>query len=134
MHFLEGWGISLRLTYFVDFLARAIRRVVVLGAEAASSMIFFIIFLVFGAYADGFITAAGGLLKDSEIMLLPEGAKMMTIECGMRFLTDYLSGDTYFKTKYPEHNLVRSKAQFKLLQSVEAHQAEMQAFIAEVVK
>jgi hypothetical protein len=40
MHFLEGWGISQRLTYFVDFFARAIRRVVVLGAEAASSMIF----------------------------------------------------------------------------------------------
>jgi hypothetical protein len=52
----------------------------------------------------------------------------------VRFLADYINGDTYYKIQYPEHNLVRSKAQFKLLQSVEAHQAEMQAFIAEIVK
>jgi hypothetical protein len=52
----------------------------------------------------------------------------------VRFLADYINGDTYYKIQYPEHNLVRSKAQFKLLQSVEAHQAEMQAFIAEVLK
>ena len=49
----------------------------------------------------------------------------------VRFLADYINGDTYYRIKYPEHNLVRSKAQFKLLQSVEAHQQEMQAFIAE---
>ena len=51
----------------------------------------------------------------------------------VRFLADYINGDTYYKIQYPEHNLVRSKAQFKLLQSVEAHQPEMQAFIAEVM-
>ena len=44
---------------------------------------------------------------------------------------DLMSGDTYYKTQYPQHNLVRSKAQFKLLPRVEAHQQEMQAFIAE---
>ena len=48
----------------------------------------------------------------------------------VRFLADYLNGDTYYKTAYPGHNLVRTRAQFKLLQSAEAHEAEMQAFIA----
>jgi hypothetical protein len=47
-----------------------------------------------------------------------------------RFLADYLNGDTYYKTKYPLHNLDRSKAQYKLLQSIEANYPEMQAFIA----
>ena len=74
---------------------------------------------LFAAYAEGFVTAAGGLLKNSEIMLLPEGAKMMTIECGMRFLTDYLQGDTYFKTAYAEHNLVRCRTQLKLVKEME---------------
>ena len=49
----------------------------------------------------------------------------------METFKDLMSGDTYYKTQYPEHNLVRSKAQYKLLQSVEAHQQEMQAYIAE---
>ena len=49
----------------------------------------------------------------------------------VRFLADYINGDTYYKTAYPEHNLVRSKAQFKLLQSAEACVPEMQAFIQE---
>ena len=47
----------------------------------------------------------------------------------VRFLADYINGDTYYRIQYPEHNLVRSKAQFKLLQSVEEHQAQMQEFI-----
>ena len=49
----------------------------------------------------------------------------------MEAFKDLMSGDTYYKTQYPQHNLVRSKAQFKLLQSVETHQQKMQAFIAE---
>ena len=49
----------------------------------------------------------------------------------MEIFKDLMSGDTYYKTQYPQHNLVRSKAQFKLLQSVEAHQQERQAGIAE---
>ena len=47
------------------------------------------------------------------------------------FLADYINGDTYYKIKYPEHNLVRTKAQFKLLQSVEEHTPEMEAYIKE---
>ncbi len=47
------------------------------------------------------------------------------------FLADYINGDTYYKIKYPEHNLVRTKAQFKLLQSAEEHTPEMKEFIKE---
>ena len=69
---------------------------------------------LFETYARGYLEGCGGGLADEEAMLMPEGAKMMTLECGMRFLTDYLSGDTYFRTAYPEHNLVRARTQIKL--------------------
>ena len=74
---------------------------------------------LFKAYTEGFLENLKEDFGSSEIMLLPEGAKMMTVECGMRFLTDYLSGDTYFKTKYPEHNLDRCRTQFKLVKEME---------------
>lgn len=74
---------------------------------------------LFEAYVEGFLEDLKDDFSESEIMLLPEGAKMMTIECGMRFLADYLSGDTYFKTKYPEHNLDRCRTQFKLVEEME---------------
>ena len=80
---------------------------------------------LFDIYANGYICGCGGTLSKEEIMLMPEGAKMMTIECGMRFLTDYLQGDTYFKIKYPEHNLVRCRTQFKLVFEMEKHWNEM---------
>ena len=83
----------------------------------------------FKIYVEGFLAGCGGELPDSEIMLLPEGAKMMTIEVGMRFLTDYLEGDTYFKTKYPEHNLVRSHTQLKLVAEMEKNWDEMKNIV-----
>ena len=75
---------------------------------------------MFGIYTKGFLEGCGGQLINSEIMLLPEGAKMMTIECGMRFLADYLAGDTYFKIAYPEHNLDRCRTQLKLVADMES--------------
>lgn len=80
---------------------------------------------LYKAYLKGFLDGCGGRLKSSEIMLLPEGAKMMTIECGMRFLGDYINGDTYFKTAYPEHNLVRARTQLKLVSEMEEKWALM---------
>ena len=68
-------------------------------------------------------------LTEAELDLLPAGAKMMTLECGMRFLTDYIDGDTYFKTAYPEHNLVRCRTQFKLVEEMESMWDEMKAVI-----
>ena len=56
----------------------------------------------------------------------------MTFECGMRFLTDYINGDTYFKTAYPEHNLVRARNQFALVADMEKKMDEMNRIIAEI--
>ena len=83
----------------------------------------------FEIYTKGFLDGCGGELPDSEIMLLPEGAKMMTMEVGMRFLTDYLEGDTYFKTKYAEHNLIRCRTQFKLVAEMEKNWDEMKKIV-----
>ena len=85
---------------------------------------------LFETYAKGFLTGCGGSLPHSEIMLLPEGAKMMTIECGMRFLADYLEGDTYFRTHYPTHNLDRCRTQFKLVADMEAKWDKMKEIVA----
>lgn len=86
---------------------------------------------LFKAYTKGYMAGCDGKLKDTEIMLLPEGAKMMTIECGMRFLTDYLNGDTYFKINYPDHNLVRARTQLKLVSEMEEKWEEMKKAVKE---
>ena len=85
---------------------------------------------LFRAYADGFLSACGEALTPTEIETLPMAARLMTFECGMRFLTDYLSGDTYFKIHYPEHNLVRCKTQFKLVSDMEKKHDDMMKIIA----
>ncbi len=82
---------------------------------------------LFETYLRGYLEGCGGKLGADEIRLLPEGAKMMTLECGMRFLADYLQGDVYFKTAYPEHNLVRCHTQFRLVECMEEHWHEMKA-------
>ena len=74
---------------------------------------------LFDLYAKGFIEGCAGRLTDREIELLPMGAKVMTFECGMRFLTDYLQGDRYFKIHREEHNLDRCRTQFKLVEDME---------------
>ncbi len=75
---------------------------------------------LFELYTKGFLEGCGGKLTDKEIELLPMGAKVMTFECGMRFLTDYLQGDVYFKTHRAGHNLDRCRTQFKLVSDMEA--------------
>jgi hypothetical protein len=74
---------------------------------------------LFETYTKGFIEGCGGKLTQKEIELLPMGAKIMTYECGMRFLTDYLQGDTYFKIERPGQNLDRARTQFKLVSDME---------------
>lgn len=83
----------------------------------------------FEIYVKGFLKGSENKLTSDEIMLLPEGAKMMTIECAMRFLTDYLEGDVYFKTTYAEHNLVRCKNQLKLVKEMDSHWQEMKDIV-----
>ncbi len=74
---------------------------------------------LYEAYVKGYLGTAGEALTDEEIEQLPFSAKLMTYECGIRFLTDYLNGDTYFHTDYPEHNLVRARTQFALVADME---------------
>ena len=75
---------------------------------------------LFDAYAKGFIEGCGGKLTSKEIEALPMGAKVMTYECGMRFLTDYLQGDVYFKVHREGHNLDRTRTHIKLIQDMES--------------
>ena len=89
---------------------------------------------LFKAYAEGYVTAVKDSITAREAELLPYGSYLMTIECGMRFLADYLSGDTYFATKYPEHNLVRCRTQIRLASEMEAQFDKMGAIISEIIK
>ena len=89
---------------------------------------------LFRAYVEGFLCGCDGSLEPSEIALLPEGAMMMTLECGMRFLTDYLDGDVYFGVGYPSHNLVRCRTQFALLADMENKKEQMDAIVKEVLE
>ena len=81
------------------------------------------------AYVKGFIEGAKGGLTEAELELMPIGAIMMTLECGMRFLADYLNGDVYFKTHRPGQNLDRARNQFKLVSDMEARLEEMKAVV-----
>lgn len=89
---------------------------------------------LFRAFAEGFIATAGKALTENEIAELAFSAKLMALECGIRFLTDYLNGDTYFKTEYPEHNLVRTRTQFKLVREVEENLENMNEMTAEIYR
>ena len=77
------------------------------------------------AFARGFLEACGKALTPKEIETLPWGAKLMTLECGVRFLTDYLEGDTYFRIHRPEHNLDRTRTQFALVADMEKKWTQM---------
>ena len=81
---------------------------------------------LYEAYTQGFLTGAGNVLTPEEIRYLPWGARLMTLECGIRFLTDYLQGDTYFKTQYPGQNLDRCRTQFRLVSQMEEHFSQME--------
>ena len=83
---------------------------------------------LYETYTKGFLSACPGLTQ-TERDMLPMGAKLMTLECGMRFLADYLSGDTYFRTHRPGQNLDRARNQFKLVSDMEARLDEMKAIV-----
>lgn len=74
---------------------------------------------LFRAYTEGFLMGCQGRLTQAELDAMPQGAKMMTLECGVRFLTDFLNGDTYFNTHYAGQNLDRARTQFKLVADME---------------
>ena len=88
---------------------------------------------LYRTFTKGFLAACPGL-TENERKTLPLGALTMTLECGVRFLTDYLDGDHYFGIHYPEHNLDRCRTQFKLVSEMEAKWDEMAKIIEEESK
>lgn len=85
---------------------------------------------IFRAFTRGYLESAKQFLLPIEVENLPYAAALFPYMQCVRFLADYINGDTYYKIQYPDHNLVRTRAQFKLLQSVEDKAGEMRAFIA----
>lgn len=85
---------------------------------------------LFDAFTRGFLEETGKFLTPKEKELLPFSARLLTYECGIRFLTDYLNGDTYFKTHYEGQNLYRARTQLKLVADME----EKDSIMNEIVK
>ncbi len=88
---------------------------------------------LFRLFTEGFLSEVRGFLPDDEIRLLPLGVRVITCELAMRFLTDYIDGDLYFKVRSPYHNLVRARAQMKLLTDIESKSDDMNAIIEELL-
>lgn len=84
----------------------------------------------FEGFAKGYFSEMKDSLTESEIALLPFSAKLLTYECGIRFLTDYLNGDTYFKIHREGHNLDRARNQFKLVSDIAKKEDKLNAIIA----
>ena len=84
---------------------------------------------LYEVYVKGFIEGCGGALTETELDMLPMGAILMTFECGMRFLTDYLEGDHYFKIHREGHNLDRCRTQFKLVKDMEEKLSRMKEIV-----
>ena len=85
---------------------------------------------LYEAYTRGFLAGARGSLTPAELEYLPWGARLMTLECGIRFLTDYLDGDHYFHIQRPGQNLDRARTQFKLVTDMERQFDAMAAVVA----
>ena len=85
---------------------------------------------LFEVYTEGYLKGCGGKLSDKEVETLPMGAKVMSFECGMRFLTDYLEGDHYFKIHREGQNLDRCRTQFKLVEDMEQKWIQMNEIVA----
>lgn len=85
---------------------------------------------LFDVYTEAFLEGCGGVLTREEIEYLPWGAKLMTLECGIRFLTDYLEGDRYFHITREGQNLDRCRTQLKLVRDMEKHWDQMSASVA----
>lgn len=87
---------------------------------------------MFEIYTKGYLEGCCGVLTAEELAMLPMGAKMMTLECGIRFLTDYLEGDHYFKISHPRHNLDRCRTQLKLVWDMEQKMDKMQQIVESI--
>ena len=88
---------------------------------------------IFKAFAEGYLKSAKVFLTPLEIEMLPYAAQLFPYMQAVRFLADYINGDTYYQTKYAEHNLVRTKAQYKLYQEACKAEPEMKAYISSLM-
>lgn len=89
---------------------------------------------LFEQYVKGFLSQLGDSITKEEIELLPMSAKLMTLECGIRFLGDHLNGDVYFKVHRENHNLDRARTQFKMVADMEEKMDEMKSIVSKYVK
>lgn len=89
---------------------------------------------LFESYTRGFLEGCEGSLTELELEMMPMGAKLMTLECGMRFLTDYLQGDTYFRTHREGHNLDRCRCQFALVADMEKKWNQMHKIVVDAAQ
>ena len=88
---------------------------------------------LFRSYSEGYLEETGKILNQTEISHLAFSSKYMTYLIGLRFLTDYIDGDHYYRIKYPSHNLQRGRSQFRLLESMEEKYDQMKQIIAKIV-
>lgn len=86
---------------------------------------------LFAAFTKGYVAGTKGAMTREETLALPESARILTLETGIRFLTDHLAGDTYFRIHHPGHNLERARNQLKLVKSMEAQRHALDAIVKE---
>jgi hypothetical protein len=84
---------------------------------------------IYEAYTRGFLKNTRSTLTEAEINNLAFSARFMTFIIGLRFLTDFIDGDTYFRTSYPDHNLVRTRVQFRLIEAMERNAKRMNEIV-----
>ena len=89
---------------------------------------------VFRYFTKGFLSETRDTLTPQEIELLPHSCQFMTYIMALRFLTDYIDGDTYYKIKHPEHNIERARNQIKLVQEMEKSEQKMKEVVNAAIK
>ena len=89
---------------------------------------------LYEVFSAGYLSVARDFLTPAECYSLSIGAKLMTFECGIRFLADYLNGDTYFKIHRTNQNLDRCRTQFKLVEDIERHMPQLHAIVQKYAK
>ncbi|NLI54230.1 MAG: aminoglycoside phosphotransferase family protein [Clostridiales bacterium] len=89
---------------------------------------------LYETYVKGYLSTCGTSLTKQELAMLPVGAKMMTLECGMRFLSDHIAGDVYFHISRQRQNLDRARTQFALLKEMDAHWDAMRRIVEEAAR
>jgi len=87
---------------------------------------------LFEAYTEGYLSEMHSILTEDELETLVEGVLLLPYMQGVRFLTDFLEGDHYYKTTHPEHNLQRTRSQLRLVEQLEAHEQELRKIVADV--